>query len=310
MLEAGPLLAMILGVLGGSGLYDIDGLVEVGAKEVSTPFGAPSGPVVSGRVGEDRLLFLARHGSGHRFSPSEINYRANVYALKVAGATRVLSVSAVGSLGEGLRPGDIVVVDQFIDKTWGRASTFFGGGVVGHVSFAEPTCPAFGAAVVTAAGAAGFTEAPRQARRTPAPAGGPKRFHRGGTYVCMEGPQFSTRAESQLHQSWGADVIGMTAATEAKLCREAELCFASLALVTDYDGWHTEEAAVTAGAVVAVLRESAASAKEIVRRLPALAASVAACGCARAAAHAVLTAPEAISPDARQRLRALHGREP
>jgi len=300
---------MILGVFGGSGLYDIEGLVDERSDEISTPFGAPSGPVVSGRVGDDRLLFLARHGRGHRFSPSEINYRANVFALKTAGATGVLSVSAVGSLREGMRPGDFVVVDQFIDKTWGRATTFFGDGVVGHVGFAEPTCPAFGGAVMAAAGAAGFAEAASEARRAPAPVGGARRFHRGGTYVCMEGPQFSTRAESLLHRSWGADVIGMTAATEAKLCREAELCFAALALVTDYDGWHAEEAAVTAQAVVEVLRANVAGAKEIVRRLPTSAAWVAACDCARAAAHAVLTAPEAISPGARQRLRALHGRD-
>jgi 5'-methylthioadenosine phosphorylase len=300
---------MILGVFGGSGLYDIDGLVDVRAEEVSTPFGAASGPVVSGRVGEARLVFLARHGAGHRFSPSEINYRANVFALKAAGATRVLSVSAVGSLREGLRPGDFVLVDQFIDKTWGRASTFFGDGVVGHVAFAEPTCPVFGGAVLAAAGAAGFAEAPAQARRAATPADGTRRLHRGGTYVCMEGPQFSTRAESLLHRSWGADVIGMTAVTEAKLCREAEVCFAALALVTDYDGWHAEEAAVTAQAVVEVLRANVAGAKEVVRRLPACSASLAACGCARAAAHAVLTAPEAMSPGARQRLRALHGRD-
>jgi 5'-methylthioadenosine phosphorylase len=300
---------MILGVFGGSGLYDIEGLAEARAEEISTPFGAASGPVLSGRVGETRVVFLARHGRGHRFSPSEINYRANVYALKAAGATRVLSVSAVGSLRAGLRPGDFIVVDQFIDKTWGRASTFFGGGVVGHVSFAEPTCPAFGAAVATAARAAGLPEAPPEARLAAAPPGGPTRLHRGGTYVCMEGPQFSTRAESRLHQSWGADVIGMTAVTEAKLCREAELCFAALALVTDYDGWHAEEAAVTAGAVLEVLRANVAGAAEIVRRLPAATVGVPACGCAHAAAHAILTAPEAIPPEARQRLRALQGRD-
>jgi 5'-methylthioadenosine phosphorylase len=300
---------MILGVLGGSGLYDIDGLDEARAEEVPTPFGAPSAPVVTGRIGGARLLFLPRHGRGHRFSPSEINYRANVYALKALGATRVLSVSAVGSLREGLPPGDLVLPDQFIDKTWARGATFFGGGVVGHVSFAEPTCPAFGDMVASATRAAGFTEAAREARRTARLAAG-KHLHRGGTYVCMEGPQFSTRAESELHRSWGADVIGMTAASEAKLCREAELCFAALALVTDYDGWHAEEAAVTAAAVVEVLRQNVAGAKAIVRLLPAaVAASAAPCGCARAAAHAVLTAPDAIPADARQRLQALLGRD-
>ena len=305
---------MILGVLGGSGLYDIDGLSDARSVEVSTPYGPPSGPLRSGRLGEARLLFLPRHGAGHRLSPSEINYRANVFALKAAGATQVLSVSAVGSLREGMPPGDLVLVDQFIDKTFRRASTFFGDGAVGHVSFAEPTCAAFSAAVAASAADTGVPEAPAAARlvsRAPGAADGSagKWLHRGGTYVCMEGPQFSTRAESLLHRSWGADLIGMTAVTEAKLCREAELCFASLALVTDYDCWHAEEEAVTAAGVVAVLAANVAGAKEIVRRLPTHASYAADCGCARAAAHAILTAPEAITPEARQRLRALHGRE-
>jgi 5'-methylthioadenosine phosphorylase len=300
---------MILGVLGGSGLYDIDGLADRRTAALSTPFGDPSGPLVSGRIGETDLLFLPRHGPGHRLSPSEINYRANVFLLKAAGATRVLSVSAVGSLREGMLPGDLVLVDQFIDKTFRRASTFFGEGAVGHVSFAEPTCAAFAAAVAKAAAETGVAEAPATARLTARSAAGGKRLHRSGTYVCMEGPQFSTRAESLLHRSWGADLIGMTAATEAKLCREAELCFASLALVTDYDGWHAEEAAVTAEAVVAVLAANVAGAKEIVRRLPPHVARAAACSCAEAAAHAILTAPEAITPEARQRLRALYGRD-
>ena len=282
---------MILGVLGGSGLYDLDGLSDPRTEEVSTPYGAPSAPIVSGSIGPARLLFLPRHGRGHRFSPSEINYRANVFALKSLGAERVLSVSAVGSLRQGLAPGDFVLPDQFIDKTYRRASTFFGDGVVGHVGFAEPTCASFGAAVAAAASRGG------------------KRIHRGGTYVCMEGPQFSTRAESLLHQSWGADVIGMTAATEAKLCREAEVCFASLALVTDYDAWHAEEAAVTVEAVVAVLRANVAGAQDVLRRLGEHVASAAPCGCARAAAHAVITAPDAISAEARGRLRLLHGRD-
>jgi 5'-methylthioadenosine phosphorylase len=301
---------MILGVLGGSGLYDIDGLTDARADEVTTPYGKPSGPLVSGRLGEARLLFLPRHGLGHRFSPSEINYRANIFALKAAGATRVISISAVGSLREGMAPGDLLLVDQFIDKTFRRPSTFFDAGAVGHVSFAEPTCPAFAAAVAGAAAELGVAEAPPEARLRARPGrGGGKQLHRGGTYVCMEGPQFSTRAESLLHRSWGADVIGMTGATEAKLCREAELCFVSLALVTDYDAWHEEEAAVTASAVIEVLKANVAGAKEIVRRLPPHAARAAACGCANAAAHAILTAPEAITPEARQRLRALYGRD-
>jgi 5'-methylthioadenosine phosphorylase len=285
---------MILGVLGGSGLYDLDGLSDARLEEVSTPFGPPSAPIVSGGIGPARLLFLPRHGRGHRFSPSEINYRANVFALKSLGAERVLSVSAVGSLREGLAPGDFVLPDQFIDKTFRRASTFFGDGVVGHVGFAEPTCPAFSGAVAAAA-----AELERAG----------KRVHRGGTYVCMEGPQFSTRAESMLHRTWGADVIGMTAVTEAKLCREAEVCFASLALVTDYDAWHAEEAAVSVEAVIAVLRANVAGAQDIIRRLGEHVAGAAPCACARAAANAVITAPDAISAEARGRLRLLHGRD-
>jgi 5'-methylthioadenosine phosphorylase len=300
----------VLGVLGGSGLYDIEGLTDVQSTAVSTPYGEPSGPLVSGQVGDARLVFIPRHGPGHRFSPSEINYRANVAALKAAGVTRVLSVSAVGSLREGLVPGDYVVVDQFIDKTFRRASTFFGDGVVGHVAFAEPTCPSLVAAVATAALEVGIADTDPEARlhkRSPEPA--VKRLHRGGTYVCMEGPQFSSRAESLLHRSWGADVIGMTAATEAKLCREAELCYASLALVTDYDAWHDDEAAVTAAAVIEVLRANVAGAKAIIRELPHHACGPTNCGCATAAAHAILTAPEAITPEARQRLKALYGRD-
>jgi len=283
---------MILGVFGGSGLYDIDGLADVRTEEVATPFGPPSAPVVSGNVGDTRLLFLPRHGVGHRLSPSEINYRANVFALKTLGAQRLLSISAVGSLREELLPGDFVLADQFIDRTFRRATTFFGDGVVGHVGFAEPTCPAFGGAVAAAATAAG------------------RRVHRGGTYLCMEGPQFSTRAESILHRSWGAAVVGMTAAPEAKLAREAELCFAALALVTDYDAWRDGEDAVSVSAVVEVLRANVAGARHIVRALAERPAVSESCGCARAAAHAIITAPDAVPAEARQRIRALLGREP
>jgi 5'-methylthioadenosine phosphorylase len=298
-----------IGVLGGSGLYEIEGLTDVRAVEVATPYGPPSGALVSGSVGAARLLFIPRHGPGHRFSPSEINYRANVFALKAAGATRVLSVSAVGSLRDGLTPGDYVLVDQFIDKTFRRASSFFGDGVVGHVAFAEPTCPSLGAAVARAALEVGIADTTADARDHQKSAETVKRLHRGGTYVCMEGPQFSSKAESLLHRSWGADVIGMTAATEAKLCREAELCFAALALVTDYDAWHEEEAAVTASAVVEVLRANVAGAKAIICDLPNHAAGPTDCSCATAAAHAILTAPEAITPEARDRLKALYGRD-
>ena len=298
----------IVGILGGSGLYDLDGLADVREEAVSTPFGPPSGPAVTGMLDGVRLVFLARHGRGHRFMPSEINYRANVHALKQLGATRVISVSAVGSLREGLMPGDMVVIDQLIDRTHARVSTFFGDGIVGHVSYAEPVCTPLAAAVHATALAVGFEAARPEDRGSAGAAGRPRRVHRGGTYVCMEGPQFSTRAESLLHRSWGADVIGMTAATEAKLCREAELCFSSLALVTDYDCWHPEETAVSASSVIEVLLANVSRAKEIVRRvLPAL-AGLPTCGCGSAAAHAIMTSPEAISASARERLRVLYGR--
>jgi 5'-methylthioadenosine phosphorylase len=298
---------MILGVLGGSGLYDLEGLEEVREHAVTTPFGAPSGPVVAGRLGDAHLLFLARHGRGHRLLPSEINYRANVHALKQLGAERVLSVSAVGSLKSGLVPGDLVLVDQFIDRTYRRATSFFGDGVVGHVGFAEPVCSDLAGAVVGAARAAGFAAAD-PADRDAAPAKRAPAVHSGGTYVCMEGPQFSTRAESLLHRAWGADTIGMTAVTEAKLCREAELCYATLALVTDFDAWHDDEAAVTVDAVVQVLLANVARARDVIRRVLPAASGTRTCACGQAAARAIMTAPEAIPADARERLKVLYGR--
>jgi len=306
---------MIVGILGGSGLYDLEGLSSVGEQVLATPFGAPSGPLVTGIVGDVQLVFLARHGRGHRLLPSEINYRANVHAFKQLGVEKVISVSAVGSLKEGLSPGDLVVVDQFIDRTHRRESTFFGDGVVGHVSYGDPVCEGLAGAVHDSALALGFAagraEDRGQAQGRSAPAGGAgraRRAYRGGTYVCMEGPQFSTRAESFLHRSWGADVIGMTAATEAKLAREAELCFTSLALVTDYDCWHPEEEAVSATSIVEVLLANVSRAKEIVRRVLPELARLPACGCGRAAARAIMTSPEAIPAAARDKLRVLYGR--
>ena len=303
---------MILGVLGGSGLYELEGLEDVREHAVSTPFGDPSGPVVGGRLGEARLLFLPRHGRGHRFLPSEINYRANVHALKQLGAERVLSISATGSLKGGIAPGDVVLVDQFIDRTYRRATSFFGDGVVGHVSFAEPVCGALADAVAGAAVGAGFATPPAEAhdRETRQGDDGARGqlLYRGGTYVCMEGPQFSTRAESRLHRGWGADVIGMTAATEAKLCREAELCFASLALVTDYDSWHDDDEAVTVDAVIAVLLANVARARDIIRRVLPAVQEARTCACGQAAARAIMTAPEAIPASAKERLRTLYGR--
>jgi 5'-methylthioadenosine phosphorylase len=298
----------VVGILGGSGLYDLEGLADVREEELSTPFGAPSGPLVTGRLGDTRLAFLPRHGRGHRLLPSEINFRANVHALKQLGVQKVISISAVGSLREGMAPGDLVLVDQFIDKTYRRQSTFFGDGVVGHVGYADPVCAPLAGALHATALELGFQGGTGDDRTSVRGRAHPRRCYQGGTYVCMEGPQFSTRAESFLHRSWGADVIGMTAATEAKLCREAELCFAALSLVTDYDCWHPEEEAVSAASIVEVLLANVARAKDIVRRvLPAL-AHLPACGCDRAAAHAIMTARETIPAEARQRLAVLYGR--
>jgi 5'-methylthioadenosine phosphorylase len=304
---------MILGVLGGSGLYDFDGLAGLRQEIVSTPFGDPSGALMVGSLGDfdAQVIFLARHGAGHRLLPSEINYRANVHALKQLGAEQVVSISAVGSLREGLEPGDLVLVDQFIDRTHRRLSTFFGDGVVGHVGYGDPVCGALAAALHLAAIDVGFNEGSLAERQRQGVSGRPRRIHQGGTYVCMEGPQFSTRAESHLHRSWGADVIGMTAASEAKLCREAELCFAALALVTDYDCWHPEEEAVTAASVVQVLLSNVSRAREIVRAaVPRLAAAdrPRSCGCSNAVKGAIITAPEAIPAATRERLKVLYGR--
>ena len=274
-----------IGVIGGSGLYGLAGLESPREIAVETPFGPPSDPVVVGTIDGVTVAFLSRHGRGHRFIPSAINYRANVYALKALGVERVVSASAVGSMKESLRPRDVVLPDQFIDRTHARVSTFFGAGVAAHVGFAEPVCAETRRAVLDAARAAGATA------------------HDGGIYLCMEGPAFSTRAESFLHRSWGVDVIGMTNATEAKLAREAELCYATLALVTDYDCWHETEEDVSIGAVLGHLQANARLAADTIRRaVSALAARDRTCGCGEALRHAVITAPDAISPDARTRL--------
>ncbi len=243
-----------LGVIGGSGLYAIEGLVGAEEVAVETPYGPPSDRIVRGRIGAHQVLFLPRHGRGHRIAPSEINYRANVCAMKSLGATHLVSVSAVGSMLESVRPGDLVVVDQFIDWTRRRVSSFFGDGVVAHVSVADPVCPQLARAAADAGEGVGA------------------RVHRGGTYVCIEGPQFSTRAESLLYRSWGVSVIGMTNMPEAKLAREAELPYATIAIATDYDCWHKGEAPVSVEEIVAVLGRSVETTKrllvELVGRLP------------------------------------------
>jgi 5'-methylthioadenosine phosphorylase len=281
----------ILGIIGGSGLYGLDGLSDVEEIRVKTPFGDPSDAVIRGKLAGVTLLFLPRHGRGHRIGPHRINYRANVFALKQLGAQQVLSVSAVGSLKESVHPGDFVLVDQFIDRTRGRASTFFDDfGMVAHVGFGDPVDAALVAAVEAAL------------RETGAP------VHVGGTYVCMDGPQFSSRAESQLYRGWGASVIGMTNLPEAKLAREAELPYATVAMVTDYDCWHQSEETVTVESVIRVLQQNVQKAREMIHallpRLPDPSRSPA----SDALRNAILTAPEYVTPDIRAALAPLIGK--
>ena len=279
-----------LGVIGGSGLYQMQGLSGVESVSLETPFGSPSDAYRVGSLSGIRVAFLARHGRGHRLLPSEINFRANIYGLKALGVTRIISVSAVGSLREEIAPLEVVIPDQFIDRTHGRASTFFGNGAVAHVSFADPVCADLCRSLGDAATAEGA------------------RAHRGGTYLCMEGPAFSTRAESHLYRSWGATVIGMTNLQEAKLAREAEICYASLAMVTDYDCWHQEEEAVTVEAVVSRLKQNAETAGRIIAgAIPRLAAERE-CPCATALRNALLTDPAVIPGETRRRLDLLIGR--
>jgi 5'-methylthioadenosine phosphorylase len=282
--------AHVLGVIGGSGLYDIEGLTDVEHVPVDTPYGPPSDVVVRGRLGATSLLFLPRHGRGHRIAPHEIPFRANVCALKKLGATHMVSISAVGSMREEIAPGDFVIADQLIDLTKRRISTFFEDGVVGHVGFADPVCPLLGGALAEAATRAGA------------------RVHRAGTYVCIEGPQFSSRAESHLYRSWGVSVIGMTALPEAKLAREAELPYALLALATDYDCWHESEEDVSVEAVLSVLRKNVATARRTVAELAGSLPDPSESPAAGALAAAIMTARDRISPAARARLEWLIGR--
>jgi 5'-methylthioadenosine phosphorylase len=278
-------MSYILGILGGSGLYELEGLSGVSEVEIDTPFGPPSDVLVKGTLANGTtLLFLPRHGRGHRVSPHEINYRANVCALKKAGATHLISVSAVGSMKEEIAPGHLVVPDQFIDLTKKRVTTYFEDGIVGHVPFADPVCRLLGGALADAADRTGA------------------KVHRGGTYVCIEGPQFSTRAESRVYRSWGVSVIGMTSMPEAKLAREAELPFATLALATDYDCWHDAHDAVTVEQVMATMKANVSLAKktlvEVASLLPDPAKSIA----HRATKGAIMTAANTVTSAARARL--------
>jgi 5'-methylthioadenosine phosphorylase len=280
-----------VGVLGGSGLYDLAGLEEVETLKLDTPFGSPSDEVVVGTVEGKRVAFLARHGRNHRLIPSEINYRANIFALKTLGVERILSASAVGSMREDVHPRDVVLPDQFIDRTKNRPSTFFGDGIAVHVSFGDPVCAEVRRILLSSARAVGA------------------RAHDGGVYLCMEGPAFSTRAESNLYRAWGVDIIGMTNLQEAKLSREAEICYASLALVTDYDCWHDAEAEVSVEALIDNLQANSALAagvlKTAIRELP---RGERTCSCAHALRYAIITPPDAVSDDTRKRLRPIVGR--
>jgi 5'-methylthioadenosine phosphorylase len=260
-----------VGVIGGSGLYDMDGLESVERIRLSTPFGEPSDEFVCGLLGDTRVVFLPRHGRGHRLLPTEVNFRANLFGMKKLGAEWVIGVASVGSLKEEIAPGHIVVPDQLIDRTSRRPSTFFGNGIVAHVAFADPFCSATSAALVAAARAAGAT------------------VHDGGTYVCMEGPQFSTRAESRLYRQWGGAVIGMTNLQEAKLAREAEICFATLALATDYDCWRESTADVEIGEILRILKENVAMAQRTVANVVERLDARRSCACVNALEHAIIT---------------------
>jgi 5'-methylthioadenosine phosphorylase len=276
-----------IGVIGGSGLYDIEGLTSTRSIRVRTPFGPPSDAITVGSLEGIRVAFLSRHGRGHLLNPSGINYRANIFALKSLGVSHVISISAVGSMKESIHPGDVVVPDQFIDLTKRRVSTFFDDGVVAHVAFGEPVCTELTQVLLAAGEKVGAT------------------VHRSGTYLCMEGPQFSTKAESRLYRQWGVDVIGMTNMPEAKLAREAELCYATMALVTDYDCWHETAEAVTVEAVLGTLHRNVALAKQILRSAMRSFADPIDCPCHRALDNAILTAPKRIPPAVRKKLAVL-----
>ncbi len=279
-----------IGVIGGSGLYDLPGLTRVREVKLKTPFGDPSDAYIVGELGAVQLAFLPRHGRGHRFSPTEINSRANIWGFKKLGCQRIISFSAVGSMREEIAPGHMVIIDQLIDRTRQRPQTFFGEGIVGHVQMADPVCLELASVLYDSAAAARA------------------KVHRGGTYLCIEGPQFSTRAESRLYRSWGVDVIGMTNLPEARLAREAELCYATVALSTDYDCWHHAEEDVTVEAVLAVMAKNVDTAREIIRQAARrLEKGGRRCECGNALRSAIMTAPEAVPAKTYQKLELLVG---
>ena len=275
----------VIGVIGGSGLYEIEELTDIREEKIDTPFGMPSDVFITGVLEGVQMVFLPRHGRGHRLLPSEVPYRANIYAMKQLGVERIISVSAVGSMREDIAPGHIVIPDQFFDRTQGRrASTFFGEGLVGHVQFADPVCDELSGVLYRAAVEVGAT------------------VHRGGTYLCIEGPNFSTRAESNIYRTWGVDVIGMTNLPEARLAREAEICYGTLALATDYDCWHQDHDDVSVEAVIAIIGQNVATARSIIREAARPAALRRSCQCDEALRHALMTDPGHIPVATRRKL--------
>jgi len=281
----------VIGVIGGSGLYEIEGLTEVREVSLSTPFGDPSDVFITGMLKGARMVFLPRHGRGHRLLPTEVPFRANIWGMKKLGVERIISVSAVGSMKEEIVPGHIVIPDQFFDRTLGqRPMTFFGDGIAGHVQFADPICNDLAAVLYDAALAAGATA------------------HKGGTYICIEGPQFSTRAESMIYRSWGVDVIGMTNINEARLAREAEICYSTIALATDYDCWHHEHADVSIEAVLAIIHKNVATARQIIKTAVSRLSAERVCPCGEALKFAIMTERERIPAATRSKLEVVMGK--
>ncbi len=280
----------VVGVIGGSGLYEMEGLEQVETLSLTTPFGAPSDSFIVGRLEGVKVAFLPRHGKGHRISPSSLNFRANIYGMKMLGVQSIIAVSAVGSMKESIHPGNMVIPDQFIDRTTGRISTFFNDGIVGHVSFADPVCPVLSQILFESGKEVGAT------------------VHKGGTYICIEGPQFSTRAESKLYRSWGVDIIGMTNIPEAKLAREAEICYATIAFATDYDCWHETAGDVSIGDVLRILAESTKIAKSAIRLAVKQIPEKRECVCSNALKYAVITGKKMIPEKTKKDLELIIGK--
>ena len=279
-----------IGVIGGSGLYEMEDLKNIREVRVKTPFGEPSDKYILGKLEGKDMVFLPRHGKGHRILPHEINFRANIYGMKKLGVEWIISVSAVGSMKKKIKPGDIVIPDQFFDRTKSRPSSFFGNGIAGHIQFADPVCHALSSTVYKAAKEAGAT------------------VHKGGTYICMEGPQFSTRGESLIYRKWGVDIIGMTNIPEAKLAREAEICYATIALATDYDCWHKEEEGVTIDAVLEIIRKNVKMAQNIIKNAVKKIKYKRECGCPEAAKYAIITAKDKIPAKIKKDLGLIFGK--